>query len=386
MLAILLWSAYFVSLATPGLRDRTGAFKGADFLHFYTAGQLLRNGRSLDLYDPNAHAQLQKALLPQSAGTYFVPMYGPQFYLLFEPLARLRYGWAAVIWALVSSLLYFASCYAALRTCVFLRMESRLLFWLLLAYPAFFSLIAFGQSSAPALALFVLAYLSLRSGRSFLAGLAFGSLVYKPQLGLAAAIILLAAGQWKVISGAIMAAVAQLGFALSYFGSDVMKRYGQSFLRLRNAEPFIEPKLYQMHSLRSFWRLLLPWPRTAFGLYVVCSIAFLIVGATSWRKGKDLRLRYAALLLCTILVAPHLWIYDLVILAPAFLLLGDWALEQSGSPVARCVLVLLYACYGLPLLGPLAQFTRVQLSVVAFALITLVLCRVNLPECPARET
>src|SRR5438270_11154780 len=77
LLALLLWSAYAVDLATPGLRDRAGNFKGADFLHFYTAGQLLRAGRAPDLYDAVAHAALQKTLLPESFGTYFVPMYGP---------------------------------------------------------------------------------------------------------------------------------------------------------------------------------------------------------------------------------------------------------------------------------------------------------------------
>jgi len=373
LLALLLWSAYAVDLATPGLRDHAGNIKGADFLHFYTAGQLLRAGRAADLYNPIAHAALQKTLLPESVGTYFVPMYGPQAYFLFEPLAALPYRWAALVWALLSAAVYFGCCYALLGTCKYLRAESHLLFLLAVAYPAFFSLIAFGQSSAPALALFTLAFLALRDRRRFLAGLAIGSLIYKPQLGVAAAIILLGAGQWTVIAGAITAAVAQIGFAWAWFGAEVMRRYGQSFLRLRSAEPFLEPRLYQMHSLRSFWSLLLPWRNGALALYIFCGVAILALGIVYWRKAKDLRLRYAMLLLCTVLVAPHLWIYDLVILAPALLLIGDWVFEHRDRESAADVRLLLYCCYTLPLLGLVAQFTRVQLSVTAFAAMALVL-------------
>jgi hypothetical protein len=294
-------------------------------------------------------------------------MYGPQFYLLVEPLAAFPYGWAALTWGALNSVLYFGSCYVLLRTCRHLWSESRFVFLLAAAYPAFFSLIAFGQSSAPALALFTVAFLALRDRRPFVAGLAIGSLVYKPQLGLAAAIILLVAGEWKLISGAITAAMGQVGFAWAYFGSEVMKRYGQTLLEWRKAEPFLEPKLYQMHSLRSFWSLLLPWRSAATGLYAICSIAVLVLSVTLWKKGKDLRCCYAGLLLCTILISPHLWIYDLVILLPAFLLLSEWVIEQAGKETAIRMWVLLYACYVLPLLGPAARFTRIQVSVVAFA-------------------
>jgi hypothetical protein len=385
LLALVLWSAYAVDLATPGLRDRAGNFKGADFLHFYTAGQLLREGRAADLYNPIAHAALQTALLPQSIGTYFVPMYGPQVYLLFEPLAALPYSWAALLWALLNAAVYFGCCCALLRTCKYLRTESHLIRLLAVAYPAFFSLIAFGQSSAPALALFTLAFLALRDRRRFLAGLAIGSLVYKPQLGVAAAIILLGTGEWTVIAGAVTAAVAQIGFAWAWFGGEVMRRYGQSFLRFRSAEPFLEPKLYQMHSLRSFWSLLLPWRNAALSLYIFCGIAILALGIMYWRRANDLRLRYSMLLLCTVLVAPHLWIYDLVILVPALVLIGEWVLERRESESVAEVRVLLYSCYALPLLGLVAQFTRVQLSVIAFAVMTLALANHTGASAPTRD-
>jgi hypothetical protein len=59
-------------------------------------------------------------------------------------------------------------------------------------------------------------------------------------------------------------------------------------------------------------------------------------------------------------------IYDLVILAPAFLLLGNWALEHSEAVAVPGLRVLLYLCFALPLLEPVAKFSHVQLSVVGF--------------------
>ena len=56
-------------------------------------------------------------------------------------------------------------------------------------------------------------------------------------------------------------------------------------------------------------------------------------------------------------------VYDLVILAPAFLLLSDWVLVHRDS--APAIFPLLYACYPLFLLGPLAGIIHLQLSVVA---------------------
>jgi hypothetical protein len=56
-------------------------------------------------------------------------------------------------------------------------------------------------------------------------------------------------------------------------------------------------------------------------------------------------------------------VYDLVILAPAFLLLGDWVMTHRDS--ASSISMLLYACYLLFLLGPLARITHLQLSVLA---------------------
>ena len=58
---------------------------------------------------------------------------------------------------------------------------------LLAASPALTFELSYAQTSVVALVCFTMAFFALRADRPFLAGLAIGTLVYKPQLGLVAA-------------------------------------------------------------------------------------------------------------------------------------------------------------------------------------------------------
>ena len=241
-------------------------------------------------------------------------------------------------------------------------------------------MLAWGQTSGLALLCFTLAYLALRSNQPLLAGLAIGSLIFKPQLGLAAAVVFVFAREWKVLAGAVAAGSIQLAAAWMLYGSEVMRTYFHALTHLGEVLPLLEPRLYQTHSLRSFWSLLLPWPRVGFGLYAICALGILVLAVGSWRRKAPLSIRFSALLLATVLVSPHLTVYDLVILAPAFLLLGDWALAHREQPVALRIQQLLYLCYLLFLAGPLARMTHVQLSVAAMTALLWINWRISDPQ------
>jgi hypothetical protein len=374
LLAICLWTVYAVQMSAPGLLDRNDLVKGTDFLHFYTLGTLALQGRGDLLYDMRAQAELTRRLVPQAPDRLYVPLYGPQVSLFLEPFARLSYGWALAAWLAVNVLIFAFCCYAVWKTCPRLQEHEWTVIILAIAFPGFFHLLAWGQTSGLALLCFTLAYLALRRDRRWLAGLAIGSLIFKPQLGIAAAVVFLLAGEWKVIAGGLAAAVVQLAAAWTHYGSSVMRAYLHALNTVREVLPLLEPRLYQTHSLRSFWWLLLTWPQAAFGLYVVSALGVLALAVRVWRSGASLEVRYAALLFATVLVSPHLTVYDLVILAPAFLLLCDWAVAHRD--LAPPVFPLLYACYPLFLLGPLARTIHVQLSVVVMTALVWVTWRI----------
>jgi hypothetical protein len=132
--------------------------------------------------------------------------------------------------------------------------------------------------------------------------------------------------------------------------------------------PLLEPKVYQTHSLRTFWSMLVPGEVSSLGPYILSAMVVLALMIAGWTRGSGgLPMRYSSLLLTSVLVAPHLTVYDLVILAPAFILLADWLVGQPRTPATRWLGTLLYMVYMLPLLGPLTRWTHVQLSVVAMA-------------------
>ena len=368
VLAVCLWSFYAWNLATPGMRDRNGNLKGTDFLHFYTLGELAAEHRGADLYDMNAQAALAAQRVPEAAGIRYLPMYPPQASLLFAPLSHLPYAWALVLWWTFSAAIYGACCFYLWRACPKLRGYGGLVALLAVAFPAFFHLIAWGQTSALALVCFTLMFFLLRGKEEFLAGIALGCLIFKPQLGLVAALIFLSIGAWKVLAGATISALAELSVGIFYYGVEPFRRWLGVMWHIRNELPLVEPKLYQTHSLRTFWSMLLPWDDFSLALDVLSAIAVLALAVIVWRrKEASLALRYSSLLFATALVAPHLTVYDLVILAPAFLLLADWLIAHTPNESSRPLGILLYLVYLLPLVGPFARWTHVQLSVIAMA-------------------
>jgi len=374
VLAVCLWTSYIWIFSCPGLMGRNGVLKGADFLHFYTLGTLALEHRGGELYDMAAQSAVAQRLVPQAGRLLFVPLYGPQVSLLFAPLAALRYAQALLVWELITAAIYSLCCYAVWKTCLNLRSDPLTVFALAAGYPAFFHLMIWGQSSAVALACFTIAYLELRAGRFFFAGLAIGCLAFKPQLALAAAFVFLLSREWRVVTGASAAGLAQLFVGWMYYGTAVMRDYVHQLVRAREIYLLLEPRPYHMHGLRSFWAMLLPWPNLAFGMYVLTALAVLCAALECWKSQMPLGLRFGALLIATVLVSPHLTVYDLVILAPAFLLLSEWVLGDFFSQ-RQIAGLLLYICYILPLLGPVSKWTHLQLSVPAMAGLVLILWR-----------
>ena len=367
ILALCLWSIYLWSLATPGLRDRTGNLKGTDFLHFYVLGSLAAEHRGADLYDMTAQNAVVARRVPEAKGLRYLPLYPPQVSLFFMPLAHLSYGWALGLWWTISSVVYGVCCFSIWRACPNLHNHGSLVLIAAVAFPGFFHLIAWGQTSALALGCFTLMYFQLRSGRDLMAGLALGCLIFKPQLGIAAAVIFVSLGAWKIVGGAIVSAFAQLGVAALFYGMAPLRQWVSALAHVGSVLPWLEPRPYQTYSLRTFWSMLIGGPDLARALWLLSTIAMLGITIGIWKSTPrvPLALRYPSLLMTTVLVAPHLTVYDFVILAPAFLLLADWMAGQVAKARPQSLGTLVYLVYTLPLLGPLVRWTHVQYAVIA---------------------
>lgn len=396
ILALCLWTVCAVDFATPGLFDRAGNLKFQDFLSFYISGRLIENGQAADLYDAqprdaetahvatdafvrrpeNSQSALHKLSLPN--------LYGPQFGLIFVPLAHLPFLIAAEIWTALNLIAFFACICLLWKSCPALHPHFALVAICAVAFPPLFHFFVRGQNSVLVLACFTAAYLAFRAHQNWLAGIALGCLIFKPQFLVAIPIVLLLAQAWKTFTALTLSAAAQLAFARIYFGPEVMHAYLDTFRHISRiigaAELSLAP--IQMHSLRSFWSLLIPWtstpgPQLALALYVITSIAVIALAASAWKSPAPLALRFSALTLAAVLVNPHLFVYDLLVLAPALLLLADSALTTPLQANSSALKSLLYLTFLLPLFGPVSQWTHLQLSVPAMSALLLLLWRLS---------
>jgi len=75
-----------------------------------------------------------------------------------------------------------------------------------------------------------------------------------------------------------------------------------------------------------------------------------------------------------VLISPHLTVYDLVILAPALLLLSDWLISIAPKRAPQ-IGTALYCVYMFPIIGPLAKWTHVQLSVIVMSALVFLIYR-----------
>jgi hypothetical protein len=375
LLAVGIWTAFFVNLNTPGLRDRAGLVKGADFLHFYTLGTLARQSHGELLYNIPAQTELLGSIVPEAQHYVYVPLYGPQVSLLFYPFAALPYPKALLLWSLLNAGLYGLCCCLVWRVSPDLAGHGLTVLLAAIAFPGFSQLLLWGQTSGLAMLFFTLAYLALRSKQDFLAGLAIGCLIFKPQLGLAGAFVFVATRRWKVVSGAILSASLQLAVAWLRYGTAAMRDYLSAMVHVGRVMTLLEPRPYQTHSLRSFWTMLVPWPNMSFAFYLACALVVLFLVVRIWQKEFALQLQFAALLVGSVLVSPHLTVYDLVILAPAFLLITDWTLANAGEKTSHHLQILIYSCFLLFLLGPIVKVVHIQFSVIAMTAMVMLISR-----------
>ena len=146
LLAVCLWTVYAVDMSAPGLRDRTGLVKGADFLHYYTLGKLALENRGDVLYNMRAQSTELAKLVPEASGYVFVPLYGPQVSLFFAPLALLSYGWALTVWLCLNVVIYTWCCYVVWKTCANLQNQEWTVPAAAIAFPGFFQLLLWGQT------------------------------------------------------------------------------------------------------------------------------------------------------------------------------------------------------------------------------------------------
>jgi hypothetical protein len=311
MVAVLLARSYWPA---HGLLDVAGSPVGRDFLNTWVAAKLTLSGNLMPLFDFGAY---------QSAITYWfghmVPAmawsYPPQLLLLIWPLGYLNYPLALTAW---SALTFGLFAWAVVGYAP--RGARALPILVLLLAPA--SLVNFlsGQNGFLTAAL-LLGGLRLVSSRPIAAGIFFGLLSLKPQLGLMLPFALAVMGAWRTIFAAAVTTLLLVAASILLFGLAAWAAYFAATAQIEHAT---------LGRFTGFFILIMPSIYGALGLLGVAPVYCVMVQfmvavpvfvAALWavRKTSDISRRAFIVVSATFLISPYSFNYDMPMLAGVIL-------------------------------------------------------------------
>jgi hypothetical protein len=122
-------------------------------------------------------------------------------------------------------------------------------------------------------------------------------------------------------------------------------------------------------------------------VWLLLAGAFTALAVRAWRPDVPLRLRFGLLIVVSVLVSPHLIVYDTTVLALPLLFFAGWMETPGRQATARRLRPLMHALI-VALAIPAAQVLRVQPSVILMAALCIVVSRVIVrePGVAAQET
>ena len=280
---------------------------GRDFISFWGASQFALSGQPALAYDNAAlHALQSKVVAFAPRGEMPFP-YPPPFLLLTMPFGLLSFPLGLILWSLAGYALYLAVARQ-------LTPEGALL---AAAFPPVFATAALGQNGFVMAAIF-LGGLALLTSRPFLAGALLGCLILKPQLALMLPVAMLAGRQWQVIGGAVFSSILVIAAGLLIFGPAATAAWlDQLPLYMRIARD----GLVGWHKFISVYAAArqVGVPETlAFALHFTLALAAAWTVWRIWSARADWPARFAILSAATMLASPYLYVYDALVLLPAF--------------------------------------------------------------------
>ena len=303
-----------------------------DFLSYWAAAVLAVGGSPADAYDITLHHAVQQRAFAFDTKLPFA--YPPPFLLLLVPLGLLPYALSAGVWI------------AATLAAYALAIRKLMPDWAAaaIAFPPVAICGISGQNGLLTAALFM-AGLSKLGMRPFVAGMIFGCLAIKPQLGVLLPLAFIAGREWRSFAGATVAVLMLIAASLIAFGTAPwLGFFGQSALFAAIATDGLVG-WHKMASVYTSLRLAGLANPAAWALHIACAVTAALAVWHVWRTSTDTLTRGAILAPASLLISPYLYVYDQILL-----IISLYWLARQG--ISRNWLVLLYL---LPL-TTIAQF------------------------------
>ncbi|MFT8896986.1 MAG: glycosyltransferase family 87 protein [Acetobacter sp.] len=182
----------------------------ADFVSFWAASRQVLQGHVAEVYDSAKHHLVELSAFPGLSFGNFAFYYPPTFLLVCVPLAVVPYRVSVALFLILTGTLFVR----ALRR----LLPQRWALLPILAFPGLVIGVANGQNGLLTGSLFGWAMVLLAE-HPFVAGLCLGGLVIKPQLLVAAPVVLLCAGRWRAVAGGICSGLGLIAASWLAFGA-----------------------------------------------------------------------------------------------------------------------------------------------------------------------
>lgn len=381
LVAVVIWILTAV-VSFTGTSDRgiAGPLKGSDFVQFYTLGHLASAHRISEMYDAASFHEAQAEFLPESAREIYPPVYPPQAAVMFAPTSGLSYQRALFIWSLITIAGYALIVWSVWKVVAARLPDRTFVIAAAAAFPPFWSVILHGQVTVILLFAFWAGWLALEHHRRWLAGFAFGLLAIKPQFGIPLAVVVLASGEWAMLTGAVTSVMAQAVVVWMVLGSEAFTAFADSIPTTIAYADLLEAKPFMSHSLRSLTRLTPNW----IGLPMWAALAAIVLWFTvrAWKSDAPLRVRLGVVVLAATLVNPHVIIYDLTVLALPLLWFGSYMEEPARQEHAGSYWTAVYWLFVLTFM-PTAAAIGLQASVFVMAGLLVLVSRAIQADVPS---
>jgi hypothetical protein len=298
-----------------------------DFILYHSAARIVADGRGEQLYDPGLQQKYQKdfRVAPSIRSLPFNHL--PYELLLFLPLAQLNFSEAQTIWLALNLLLTVAM---AWRWSDYVtNVPPGLLTLMTLAFFPALTTLKMGQDSLITTSILVETFINFKQRRFTVAGgiLALG--IYKPQLILPFAGILLGAGYWRTVGGFVAVSVLLAVVSLFMVGWHGLAGLLALWSPMTDRGNVVWPEL--MLNLRGLVYMTLD----VFGgtgmtniIVLIASVIVFLLTLVCWRRvgsesSNRFELQFALATTMTALVSFHLYSYDgMLLLIPLALTLN----------------------------------------------------------------
>jgi alpha-1,2-mannosyltransferase len=332
---------------------------GRDFLNTWMGGRSAFFGGPAPWFDVHAYnAALQQMLGGPYQEHYW--SYPPHLMLFIWPLGLMPYLPAYIAWCAVGIALYLLACAQGIS-------RDKLVFVALA--PGVAVCVFFGQNGFYTSALLIGGLLCM-DRRPILAGILFGILTIKPQLGMLLPLVLLLERRWTTIASAIVTAAALVVATAMLFGWNIwiefyekvvpqqewLTEHGSGLLRAIVSSVFYGGRMLFL-PLRVDWIL----------QGIASAFAVVAVVWTYWKR-RDPSLSLALLVTATFIFTPYILNYDMVMFGFVVALLRD---RPDNTKRDHQLLIAIWSLPVTMMISALIFFPLAPVVLIAFAVRTL---------------